>query len=232
MSGLPHAINEYLRQARRQKKVVDLDDEMPMPGIAKEYARFPRLHLAAPDNDLTLMEAAERRHSCRESTNNPPAFSQLGTLFGIAMKQHVGGRRRPYPSGGSLYPIEAYLIGRIEDEKWYAYHYQAKDHSLEKMWPIVETDYSALVKSTNQPAAGAFIALTSRWFRSEQKYRDFSYNLSLLEAGHVAQNILLSSVAANLCACPIGGFDEAIVSRLLDLFPNQEDPIYLISLSN
>lgn len=231
MSGLPHAINEYLRESRRQQKP-SIDPNILVTGTSKEYARFPRLPLPAASSSLSLLEATKRRASCRETTNNPPTTNQLGELFETSMKQQEGTLRRPYPSGGSLYPIEAYVIGKIEGQENYAYHYQPKNHSLEKLWAIKDGDMSEVIKSSANQICPALIVLTSRWFRSEQKYRDFSYNLSLLEAGHVAQNILLASVAANLCTCPIGGFDERIISRLLDLFPNEEDPVYVITVSN
>lgn len=231
MSGLPHDINEYLRESRRQVKTPN-DSSALATGISKEYARFQSIPLPLPTNDISLVEASRRRSSCRDTTNNPPSIGQLGELFGIAMKQHEGGIHRPYPSGGALYPIEAYVLGNIEGHGNYAYHYQPKNHSLEKLWQIKNEDMTEVMNSSASQICPALIVLTSRWFRSEQKYRDFSYNLSLLEAGHVAQNILLSSVAANLCTCPIGGFDERIISRLLDLFPNEEDPIYVITVSN
>lgn len=231
MSGLPHAINEYLRESRRQQRPA-VEPSTIVTGVSKEYVRFPHISLPTPSSPLSLLEAARRRSSCRDTTNNPPTIEQLGELFGIAMKQHEGGIHRPYPSGGALYPIEAYIIGKIGDQGNHVYHYQSGSHSLEKLWPVKDEDMSEVIKGSANQICPAVIVLTSRWFRSEQKYRDFSYNLSLLEAGHVAQNILLSSVAANLCTCPIGGFDEKIISRLLDLFPNEEDPVYVITISN
>lgn len=230
MSGLPHVINEYLRTSRRETKIPP--DLTVTTGMSKEYVRFPRLPLPAAVSSISLVETTKRRSSCRDTTNNPPTIIQLGELLDISMRQHEGTLRRPYPSGGSLYPVEAYLIGNIEGQECYAYHYQPKEHSLEKLWPIKNDDLTEIIKKSSVGTAPAILVLTSRWFRSEQKYRDFSYNLSLLEAGHIAQNILLASVAANLCTCPIGGFDEIIASRLLDLFPNEEDPIYVITLSN
>ena len=44
------------------------------------------------------------------------------------------------------------------------------------------------------------------WGRTGKKYGDFSYYLGMLEAGHVAQNILLTASALRIGARPIGRF--------------------------
>jgi SagB-type dehydrogenase family enzyme len=52
-----------------------------------------------------------------------------------------------------------------------------------------------------------------------------------MEAGHAAQNLLLQAVALGLGAVPVGAFDEAALSRALDL-PAGEAPLYLIPVGH
>ena len=53
----------------------------------------------------------------------------------------------------------------------------------------------------------------------------------MLEAGHVAQNVLLGAVALDLAAVPVGAFDDERVRLALDL-PNGEEPLYLVAVGH
>jgi len=46
----------------------------------------------------------------------------------------------------------------------------------------------------------------------------------------MAQNILLIASARGLATCPLGGFDDDAVTKLLDLHERQEQPIYAIAI--
>jgi nitroreductase len=52
-----------------------------------------------------------------------------------------------------------------------------------------------------------------------------------LEAGHVAQNVLLEAVSLGLGAVPVGAFDDAEVRRVLELAAD-EAPLYLIPVGH
>ena len=52
-----------------------------------------------------------------------------------------------------------------------------------------------------------------------------------LEAGHVAQNILLQAVTLGLGAVPIGAFDDAALASTLKL-PRGYAPVYLVFVGN
>ncbi|PJC45591.1 hypothetical protein CO037_00750, partial [Candidatus Pacearchaeota archaeon CG_4_9_14_0_2_um_filter_30_8] len=63
------------------------------------------------------------------------------------------------------------------------------------------------------------------------KYGLRAYPYSLIEAGHIGQNILLASSEIAIGACPVSGFVDKKVKEILDLIEN-EIPIYSISLGN
>ena len=69
------------------------------------------------------------------------------------------------------------------------------------------------------------------WERSACKYGDFAYNLALLEAGHMAQNIALGATALGLGARPIGGFNDSVVHQILDIDGESEQAVYTILLN-
>ncbi|MBM3494975.1 MAG: SagB/ThcOx family dehydrogenase, partial [Armatimonadetes bacterium] len=50
-----------------------------------------------------------------------------------------------------------------------------------------------------------------------------------MEAGHVAENVLLQATALGLASVPVGGFDEAKVTGLLKL-PEGIRPVYILPL--
>ena len=77
--------------------------------------------------------------------------------------------------------------------------------------------------------ANALIILTGIWQRPYQKYGDFSYLLGTLEAGHVAQNLLLTSTSLGVATRPFEGFDDKALSEAFDL-PMYEQIVYVIAL--
>jgi SagB-type dehydrogenase family enzyme len=79
-------------------------------------------------------------------------------------------------------------------------------------------------------SAPAIIFLTACWKRNYKKYGDFGYMLGMLEAGHMGQNILLAVTALDLNACPLRGFVDETVSRILDIDAAIEQPVYAIAL--
>jgi nitroreductase len=52
-----------------------------------------------------------------------------------------------------------------------------------------------------------------------------------LEAGHVAQKILLQAVALGLGGVPIGAFQDEQVQKVLSL-PRDHQPLYLIPIGH
>jgi nitroreductase len=49
-----------------------------------------------------------------------------------------------------------------------------------------------------------------------------------MEAGHAAQNIYLQSVSLNLGTVLIGGFNETLIKKTLNL--NEEEPLYILPI--
>lgn len=52
----------------------------------------------------------------------------------------------------------------------------------------------------------------------------------MFEAGHLAQNICLLAGELNLGCCPIGGFLDEKVDRLLDIDKQKERSLYILAL--
>jgi nitroreductase len=77
--------------------------------------------------------------------------------------------------------------------------------------------------------AAAVIVLTGISAKSRLKYGERGYRFTLLEAGHIAQNALLTASALMLDACPFGGFIDDL-DRLLGIDGLDEVSLYLVAV--
>ena len=209
-------------------------DEVPN-GTHKEYPRMPRIPLPAPEAlPLLLHEALHRRKSFFKcATERSLSFEELGTLLGNALGMRDG-MHRHYPSGGALYPIETYLIGTVlEGYPSGVFHYQPKAHALEFLWETSPTfAISEVLRGADTPriAPPVLIVFTSVWHRSSIKYGNLAYSHCLIEAGHMAENILLAATALSLDTRPLAGFDDEKIVELLDLDERVEQPVHAVLL--
>ena len=202
-------------------------------GTHKEYPRMPRMPLPAPEAlALPLHEALRRRESfsiC--ASERPLGAAEWGTLLGNALGMRDE-RRRHYPSGGALYPVETYVIGTVlEGYPSGVFHYHPRAHALEFLWETPPSfAMSDVIRSANVALAPALMVFTAVWDRSDVKYGDLAYSHALIEAGHMAENLMLAATALSFGTRPIAGFDDATTAALLDLDERTEQPIYSLLL--
>ncbi len=202
----------------------------------KSYPRMPQIKLPAIETlEKSLSETIFMRQSLSEKDAQLASGSfprhTISNLLGNAVAARDHGKRG-YPSGGGLNPIEMYLVGTIEGEKCpMVYHFSPGNHVLEELWETSDVAIGTLTSSEHTVNGTHALILTARWGQSSQKYGGFAYYLSLLEAGHLAQNVLLCATALDTPARVIGGFNDHAVSTLLDLPTCEEDPLYIITLA-
>lgn len=188
----------------------------------------PPESLSMPLEDTLLKRASERQFARGAEI----ALTDMSTIFGHAIAVRPKGGRA-YPSGGGLFPIETYLVARtVENLPLGIYHYSPDQHGLEQLWDIPhETHiFDGTPSAEWAEYASAIVILTSVWERSYNKYGDFAYQLALIEAGHIAQNIALVSASLELVSCPLSGFNDAEVEHLLDIDGEGEQIVYTMML--
>lgn len=216
--------------------------EMDVPRT-KSYPRFPRTLLPVPwDVSARLSDTLLKRASPDTFEGMfPPSIHELSTLLALSARERTdtipdGPQRRPYPSGGGLFPIETYVAyTRDAESDGGLFHYDSQAHALERLFPRERgrEQFTRLRESfvdERASLAPAFILLSALWGRTMHTYGDFGYRLVLLEAGHLAQNILLSGAALGLHARPIAGLDENALGETLGLSGDSETPLYAIAL--
>lgn len=238
MSHFVNRLHTYIRAALSQTRVADDDVTTPQNkwavGINKTYPRMEKISLPPGHvSDALLIPTISKRKSKQPvQRRSTPSLEVLSTLLGTALGCRSGSQLRHYPSGGALYPIETYLIITLDTARGNeVFHYCPSSHVLERLWPAADVSHvSSLTNLEGGENYSGMIVFTSKWSASYGKYGNFSYNLGLLEAGHMAQNVLLVATALDLQTRPMCGFYDEKISQLLDVSPDTEQVVYTILL--
>jgi SagB-type dehydrogenase family enzyme len=203
----------------------------------KRHAQLPSVPLRTRElGDASLAATLDARRSVRAFGERPLRLVELGTVlqagYGVTGQlDRTPQQLRASPSGGALYPLELYVVAhRVEGVASGLYHFDPLRNCLEHLRaddPAVDLEslspYGELLRTS-----AAFIVLTAMFWRSRFKYGARAYRFTLLEAGHVAQNILLAVAALGLAAVPLGGFFDREVDALLGVDGLHEASVYLV----
>jgi SagB-type dehydrogenase family enzyme len=158
----------------------------------------------------------------------------LGAGAGITGSSLLPGAPRAYPSGGALYPVEVHLVAtRVGDLDAGIYRYQPVAHGLTLRAPIPTVDELARWLGEHPAADLACLVLLSTDFARpslSRRYAGKAYRLALLEAGHLAQNLLLVATAFGLGTLPICGFDGESLAAAAELAHPDEVILYVVGL--
>lgn len=209
----------------------------------KEYPGCPSvaLPLDVEIEEMTLGQAIRYRRTVRNFTGGSITLEQLSALllysYGITgqftytlpMRKPEIQYLRAAPSAGGLYPIEIYpVVLRVDGIEPGIYHYQVKEHALALM---KAGDYTEIVppllsgQAFTSKCAVIFL-LTAIFQRTTRKYGERGYRFVMLDAGHIGQNMYLSSVGLGLGCLAIGGFYDREIEELLEIDGVEESPVY------
>ena len=175
------------------------------------------------DSQQSLGDTLAQRRSVRTFQKTPLTADQISQLLWAAqgyLEDH-----RTAPSAGALYPLELYTV-----EAEGIFHYLPSEHGL-IMLSSEDRRPELFIASLEQDCvrkAPLIIVICGVYQRIEVKYgvsRGPRY--VHMEAGHVAQNILLQAVSLGLGAVPVGAFHDSQVHKLLKV-PDDHKPLYLV----
>lgn len=196
----------------------------------KQYRDVPRVALSeGTSTEGELGKVIASRRSSREVAA-PVTLDALGSVlqqsFGptAVVRQRdrdVVQALRAWPSAGGLYPIDIYVVAaRVNGLQRGIYHYNAITAELERM-PLRDAPEAVLGRGffRQEFAVGAAVGLlmVAAFDRTIAKYGERGYRLVLLDAGHAAQNVLLTAADLDLRAVPIAGFCDDALAEDLDL---------------
>ncbi|WP_438445708.1 SagB/ThcOx family dehydrogenase [Gorillibacterium sp. sgz5001074] len=212
---------------------------LPQPPLAKPPSGGERISL--PEDFATAVVSADywtlvqERKSCRVYKEDALTLEQLSFLLWTTQGvKGIRGNRyatiRPVPSAGARHPFETYLaVFRVEGLREGIYHYLPLEHALEYIGEeehLEEAVTFALCDQKWAAKAPVTFFYSAVPYRSEWRYSDRSHRVMLLDAGHVMQNLYLSSHAIGCGTCAIAAFEQEAVDRLLRLDGEEEFVIY------
>lgn len=203
----------------------------------KKYSLFPPI--ALPDSDGVLWHdiLRKRRSNSESIQQNKVSLSCLSYVLqcGYGIQNREDEKRREHrtvPSGGKRYPLEIYslLFRPIDSVKPGVYHYGIQSHvlepvSVEHFGPETLTSFSP-VPCTRM--ATGIICITGVFDRTVRKYGSRGYRFILLEAGHVAQNMILAGTEKGMNMVPVGGVNEETMEKQMGLNTMDERIVYVL----
>jgi thiopeptide-type bacteriocin biosynthesis protein len=228
---------------------------LPTPPVGGRRPARAEIDLpAGPCPGIPLHAALTGRTSARGSLGGPLTASQLGTLlWNSHAESHRSERRsadgavhslshRPYPSAGALYAVRLCLIA-LDVDGLPAGTYQCvptrRTLSVIGPAPAVEEIKplsSYFSRSPGEPdwigvdRAPALLGLYVDLGLLRQRYGLRALRLGLLEAGHLAQTLLLTATALGLATTTLGGFHDDLAHELFGLDDLDQPLQYLLPL--
>ncbi|MGA4996422.1 thiopeptide-type bacteriocin biosynthesis protein [Streptomyces arboris] len=213
-----------------------------VPTEAPGFSRGNELPLpAGPFPDADLRTVMNSRVSLRGALTGPLDAASLGTLlWGAHASGHEsvhrfadGGERlmrhRPYPSAGALYTAGLRLIALdVQGLAPGTYQCLPDRRALRYIGPAPALDdirslSSYLSRPDDDPdgimpdALPVVLGLYVDLGRLRERYGLRALRLGLLEAGHLAQSLLLTATALRLGTTPLGGFRDDLAHEIFGL---------------
>ncbi|MDF9747477.1 SagB/ThcOx family dehydrogenase [Natrinema salsiterrestre] len=203
----------------------------------------PLIDLPEPEPlEHSLSDVINARQSVRTFKRDPITAESLSRVlwYGcgpvgdtLASVNDVEVRGRGYPSAGGLYPVEPYVILLDGDDlNTGVYYYEASEHGLRT---VKQMERGELVEHVQTFTGGdtlsfdrvsVLFVLTGSFWKNKIKYGPRGYRFTLLEAGHLAQNLQLVATALGYGTCNSGGLDESRVDPFLGVNGVDESTIY------
>jgi SagB-type dehydrogenase family enzyme len=191
-------------------------------------------------SEATLAEALRGRRSQRSFGSGGLTLCELATVldaaYGVTRPATADDPQplRTVPSGGALYPLEVYaVLARVEGAETGLYHLDPLRQTLEVLSfgpsPLAVLKEAAIYPEIVEGCAVTLL-VTGMFWRSRFKYGLRGYRFTLLEAGHLVQNVVLMCAALELAAVPIGGFYDRPVDELLGADGVNESIVYAVCL--
>ncbi len=207
--------------------------------VYKTYPRLDKIVLpTVPPPQRDLFETIRSRRSRHELSDQGVTLKDLSLLlkYSCGITATAGGKKnfRAHPSGGGRFPLEIYplVLKSAPDLPSGVYHYGVHDHELDVLW---KRDFSGpeidryFLFDWVKRASVVFI-VTGVFRRSQIKYGDRGYRYVLLEAGHLGQNVCLTSEALGIQCNPLAGTADTLIEQLLDIDGQTESVVYAVSI--
>jgi SagB-type dehydrogenase family enzyme len=188
---------------------------------AQPSATTIQLPQPSKSGGMALTEALARRRSVRTFTAKPLTQAEISQLLWAAQGITDDKGHRTAPSASAQYYLRIYLASADG-----FFEYIPSGHQLKK---LQAQDLRAKLSAQPSVKSAPFVlVIAGEYERAAEKYgADKGPRVANLEAGHVAQNVLLQATALGLGAVPVAGIEPKDVQKAASL-PAQHMPIYLL----
>lgn len=161
---------------------------------------------------------------CLFAGNGVKRFQETGA-FGTLPKTMT-------PSGGARNPFELFVHARrVEDLAEGVYHYSSLDHDLGRLEGDGHLPSSCLGGQEWADSAAAMVYLVADFSRTAWKYRQaVSYRVVLMEAGFIAQNILLAATRHGAAGTPSAALAESRIEAMCHCHSPSQAAILAVAL--
>lgn len=186
------------------------------------------LPLPETSGGMPLHEALFRRRSYREFSRRMLTRQQISQLCWSAQGVTDQEGFRTAPSAGAIYPSVLFLATTEA-----LFEYSPERHALQ-MRLRADVRKRLQAAALDQECVGEaptclIVSMNEKYLT--RKYGERAARYCALEAGHIAQNVLLEATAMGLVGVPVGAFDDRRVSAVLEL-RDELAPVYLLPIGH
>ncbi len=232
---------DFIRKTRYTLPIeTDQRRGIPSPPLEED---FEGQVISLPDPDagtlinLDLSVAIETRESIRTYQDTPLSIEEVSYLLWCSQGVKwimEDCTFRTVPSAGARHAIDTYLYVRdVNGLKSGLYRFLALEHSLgviSEGQQIPEIIYNGgLNQDCIQKASVCFIWVADS-YRMTWRYGERGFRDIFLEAGHICQNLYLSSLVVGCGVCAIGAFNDDEINRLIGIDGEKKFTVYMATV--
>lgn len=202
--------------------------QLPAMRAVSEVIELPEPSLTGA---MSVEEAIQNRRSRRTYSEEPVSMEELSQILWSAQgitDEETGHRTAPSAKGS--YPYSLYVVVRnVNGLDEGLYLYDPEDHTLGDLGLANAGDLliSAGVQENSQTAP-VVIAMAAVYAKTQEKFPDSDpVPNTLLEGGHIGENIYLQVEALGMATVVTGGFNSVAVGDAIGLDKN-ESIVYLV----
>lgn len=212
---------------------------LPQPPLAKNKMSDMQISLPMDFKGLDLknntVDLIYSRISRRSFSGENLSLLQLSFLLwatqGVkSIRGNSYATMRTVPCGGARHPFETYLaVQNVEGLEKGIYHYLPMTNEIEFIRPL-ENMPEVIADSVVGQKWASDASVVFYWsivpYRAEWRYGEGAVLRSLVDVGHVCQNLYLACEAAKLGTCAVISFNFDVCNSLFDLDGENEYIVY------
>lgn len=176
-----------------------------------------------------------KRRSTRMFTDQEISLKQIARLLRLSYGKIQSKETlcSTVPSAGGLFPLHVYLLSSKTELDPGIYHYYFISEWLDQIAPVPDIKnrmQNILLKNPIQGTPALYLCITADLKEVCAKYGERGYRFALLEAGHLAQNIMLVTESMKLGSLALGGYQDTLLAQAIGIDNDEEKVVYLIAI--